>query len=447
MFDIIQPEKAGFLGLEADFFIPKDQRGKVLSTGGHVEPEGTPFLNNYGLSTPVEPANTLFWRADPQTPQKPVTPQPQPISTVISVGANVFVGAKKAISAKNILPRGAWGGYSFAMPARHQGSNSFRPLEHPRSGGEDLDFEEAFAFPARGWGGTPPIGVDAIILATTAHGLHEKMAFWAGGAPLVAHHRGNRPPDYSRHVFDIQGDSPDPERHAGLHSIFHVREWVEPCAGLTGSGKKEFTIAIVGNNSPDGTGLQHVTYGNVDALFSFLASGPLRYATPKHTLALTGDGPIRAGAIDLNAYYTDGSSVSAQAGKTGAGPAKAEIPDGPLDFHKELYPTVMNGIHPYEVHLHWDPAPDHPFNCGPRKGLWRWFVKIPIAETPPCRPTQGEAPAYDAGPDSNGNPRRLFPLDQRMFSSLKTQTPGIYFQPRPGIIEGKPETMLYERAV
>lgn len=326
------------------------------------------------------------------------------------------------------------------MPARHQGFNLFRPLAHPRAGGEDLDFAEEFAVPARGWGGTPPNGVDAIILATTEHGAHEKMAFWAGGAPLIAHHRGNVPPTYSRHVFDIRGDSPDPERHAGLHSIFHVREWVPPCAPASTVGPKEFTVAIVGNNSPDGTGLQHVTYGNVDALFSFLASGPLRYATPKHDLSLTGDGPIRSGAIDLSAYYCDGT--------TGVGSDGRLIHwDAPLDFHKELYPPVMNSIHPYEVHLHYDDQRDHPFQCGPRSGLWRWFVKIPLCETPPCRPTADDPPSYDAGNDDTGNPRRTFPVDKRMFSALKTMSPGLYFQPRPGINEGRPETLIYQRAV
>lgn len=439
MFDIIQPEKSGFLALiaegEPDFKstktqsagIPKAERGKAMSAAVRVLGEGTRFLNDYGASETTEPANALFWKA-------------VPVSFTIT-------NPKSKGATGIILPRGAWGGWSFAMPVRHQGSNFFIPLLN--SATEDPDFEDAFCTIAKGWGGTPPRGVDAIVVATTEHGRHERMAFFAGAQPLIAHHRGNGPPQYSRHVFDIRSDSPDPERHAGLHSIFHVREWVAPCAGATTAGGKEFTIAIVGNASPDGTGLQHVTYGNVDALFSFLASGPLRYATPKHTLSMTNDGPIRSGAIDLNAYFTDGSAGPAKpgSGKTGTKPPKPEPYDAPLHFRKELYPKVMDSVHPYEVKLHYDPDMAHPFRCGPRKGMWRWFVRIPVAETPPCRPTQKDSTAYDVGNDDSGNPRRLFPVDQRVFSTLKSQSPGIYFQPRHGINHGKPETVIYNRAV
>ena len=201
-----------------------------------------------------------------------------------------------------------------------------------------------------------------------------------------------------------------------------------------------FTVAIVGDASPDGTGFQHVTYGNVDALHSFLASGPLRYASTKHTVSVTGDGPIRSGAIGLQAFYTDGTSGTGSQGQM-------VTYDAPFDFHKEPYPKVMNSKHPYEVHLHYDDTKQHPFICGPREGLWRWYTTHPMAETPPCRPTQKDTGAYMVGNDDNGNPQRLFPVDQRMFSSLKQQSPGIYFQPRPGINQGKPEDTVYLRGV
>lgn len=413
-FDVIQPEKAGFLGLEADLLIPKSQRGMALSTGVRVEAQADRFMNNYVASQPVEPMNVTFWKA-----RTAVTPIGQPMPG-------------------HILPRGAWGGWSGAVPARHMGGGEYFPLLDV--GAVDHDFQKE-RIKLAGGGANPPIGADVIVMSTTKHGAHEKIAFFGGSnAPIISHHRGGNPPVFSTLIHDInQNNALDQIRKAGFHTFTQVREWVPPCS-VTSSGITEFTVAIVGNASPDGTGYQHVTYGNVDALHSFLASGPLRYSTPKHTVSVTGDGPIRSGAIDLNALYCDGTTGTASNG------ALIHY-DAPLDFHKEIYPEVMNSIHPYEVHLHYDDTKKHPNICGPRDGLWRWFVRIPICETPPCNPTKEDPGAYDAGLDTTGNPRRLFPADQRVFSSKKTQTPGIYFQSRPGINQGKPEVTKYLQKV
>lgn len=383
MFDVIAPRHGGVLALEADSLIEKTARGHYLSSGGKLTEEKTPGYEDHKIKEFVEPGNTLFWRH-----------------------------SKKG----QLAPRGAWGSWSFAMPARHLGQNRYRPLQSP--GQDDIDFEEEVIIAASGWGGTPPVGTDAIILATTEHGNHQKIAFsigggGGGGSPLISHWRGNRPPQYSTHVADIRGDSPDPERHAGLDTIFKVQEWIPPCSTATGSNfKRQFTIALNGAWAPEGQGGLHVAFKDRDALFSYMASGPLEPSfAGKHLLGRTADGPLLAGAITTKAYFK-GSKMPFVA---------------PLAFEEEIYPPVINGEVPYEVHRQYDPTRKHDFLCGQRDGLWREFVKLPLGETPPCTPTKDYSSSS-----------RSFAESTRVFFYKKVQSTGIYFQPRAQMVKGRP---------
>ena len=383
-FDILSPAKNGFLGLDADTGINKRERGLFLSTGLNILQENYRGLNNNSADQMVEPANALFWKHT------------------------------------GLAPRGAWGSWSFGLPARHMGNNTFQPLETRST--VDPDFE---ILPVALLGGNLlkplPDGVEAVVFATAGHGTHDKVAIIAGpggGSPLIAHWRGNNPPSFSTDVFDITGNAIDQIRKAGLDTIFEVRKWAAPCSAFSSSGDQQYTIALNGRASPEGQGFLHVSFGDKDALFSYMASGPFIpsfYA--KHGLTHTGDAWLSAGGISTNAYF-----VGTQMPYT-----------APLRFEEDLYPPVLNGTIAYEVHRKYDPDMTHWFSCGDRKGMWREYVKIPIGETPPCTPTKSYATL-----DANSNPVRSFAEDTRVLIPKSAQMQGIFFQPRAQILNGRP---------
>lgn len=391
MFDIISPMRSGFLGLDGGTEIEKFERGLFLTGGAHVLREKTNKLTNFEVNFLVEPGNALFWKHS-QTGQ--------------------------------LAPRGAWGSWSFALPARKVDAalaispglpinQIFQPLGTHST--VDDDFEK---LPVHVLGGQKvPVGADAVVFATAGHGTHDKVALVAGvSGPLIAHWRGQTPPEFSTHVHDITGKSVDQVRHAGLDTIFEVRKWAAPCSGTSTSSAQEYTIALNGRASPEGKGFLHVSFGDHDALFSFMASGPLIPSFhKKHGLVHTGDAPLSAGAISTLAYYR-GSKMPFTA---------------PLAFEEELYPPVLNGEIPYEVHRQYDGSITHAFLCGPRQGQWREFVKLPLGETPPCEATKDHTAL-----DANSNVQRTF-APSRVFFTKTVQVAGIYFTPRPNILNGR----------
>jgi hypothetical protein len=297
------------------------------------------------------------------------------------------------------MPRGAWGSWTFGLPALSV-AGGYRPLEN--AAGVDLDFTTQPGF-TRHYGTLLPRGVLAAVLATTAHGDKHNMAVLSGG-PLVSDHRGPNRPLMSRMVIDVNASGGLSSRRAGLHSLMEVRRFAELCPGATGTpGPDRFSLALVANDSPDGTGYLHTTYGNVDALQSALASGPITHSTDKHTLTSTPDGPIRAGAIHTNAYFNSGQHSA------------------PLHLTDEPYPAVANGQTPYEVHFALDRQMDHAFMCGTRKGMRRAYVKLPLSETPPCDPTKEQYP------DLEGNPDRVY-TGPTLVAQRPLELTGIYFQ-------------------
>lgn len=375
MFEIITSYRSGILSLDVDAQQPKSLRGLFSMNAAVLTEEANAGFWNHKGGLIAEPGNTLFW---------------------------------KHSTTGQLAPRGAWGSWSFGLPARHLGLDIFQPLE-TRSTVDD-DFEK---LPVHVLGGQKvPVGADAVVFATAGHGTHDKVALVAGVAgPLIAHWRGQTPPEFSTHVHDITGKSVDQVRHAGLDTIFEVRKWAAPCSGQTTASTQEYTIALNGRASPEGKGFLHVSFGDHDALFSFMASGPLIPSFhAKHGLVHTGDAPLSAGAISTLAYYR-GSKMPFTA---------------PLAFEEELYPPVLNGEIPYEVHRQYDGSITHPFTCGPRQGQWREFVKMPLGETPPCTPTKDYS-----------RTDRSFAEAPRIFFTKNLQASGIYFQPRPLLMRGR----------
>ncbi len=378
MFELTKVQNIGLLSLDMSHLLPKGARGALLASGAFKDLETLPRSGDFQARMMVEPANAMFWKHD-HTIQK--------------------------------APRGAWGSWSFAMPYVTKVGALARPLQlHSK---EDDDFEDDIVFTVNTYGGQMPQGITGIAASTTNHGPKDKIGVVSGG-PLVAHWRGNNPPSYSRHVFDINGDRLDPIRHAGLHTAWEVRRWQIPCSKY--AQKDIYAIALNGKASKDGTGHLFSTFPDFDAHLSYSMSGPLRPATKKHELAVSGDGPIHAGAIDTNAYFTSG-----------------RVPfDAPLHFKEEPYPVVKDGVTPYEVHLKYDANLKHPFRCGQKPGMWRWYVKLPVSETPPCDSTKDYSTT-----DANDNPRRTYAEDSRLVLHKKAISTGIYFQPRSNILYGR----------
>jgi len=311
-------------------------------------------------------------------------------------------------------PRGGWGSWSFAIPYMTGVGTIGHPMQLKDI--EDPDFMPDTVYTQQSYGGLLPRGLWGIAAATTNHGPKDKIGVVSGG-PLVAHWRGNQPPAYSRHVFDITGDRLDPKRHAGLHSTWEVRKWAPPCSSKISASSfvDLYAIALNGKASKDGTGFLFTTFPDADAHLSYGLSGPLRPASSKHLLAY-GNSPIHAGAIDTNAYYTDG---------------RPEF-DGPLEFIFEDYPTVREGVTPYKVYLKRDKNATHRFNCGQKKDVWKWYVKLPVSETPKCEPTKDYAKL-----DSNSNPVRTYQQEPMLVVWQNQLSHGIYFQNRANILKGR----------
>lgn len=386
-FDLDVPTQQGIKPLEASALIDKKARGPLLMAGALMDEEQNDGYRDFQTKQMSEPANILFWQAE----NSPI-----------------------------IAPRGAYGGWTNCMPAYHQGTNEWQPVEEQAQFKADVDFKKLSMNAVINYGIEFPKATLAFVSATTKHGAHEPIAI-VGGGPLVAHWRGTQPPLYSRHLYDIDANGRlDPERHAGLHSLAKVQKW-DVGVGSAVPGPPKFSIALNGGYGADGVGgMLRVSFGqgNDDAVYSFLMSGPFIPSFPqKHLIGVTSDGNMDAGAISTNAYFR-GSAMPFTA---------------PIRFEEEPYPTVLNGEIPYEVHKYYDASMDHPFFHGTRLGMWRDFVKLPIGETPPCEPTKN----YSAI-DANGNPARTFmPSSVFLIQSKPLISTSIYFQQRVNLQKGR----------
>lgn len=401
----------GFPIADADSTVQEKDRGSVIPPFVTVAQESDAGYANWNILRPGDPANFMFW---------PLDPAAGPVRGAVT------------------------GSYSYAIPARKIPNGKFLPIEIPgflSNQHEQLFIEEA----------GPD---DWIILAGVKHGDRRKLAFrsaYGSNMILIADWRSKQPPTLSSIVHDGKGDRHDEVRKAGLHTAWEVREFVSPypkvqpaapvsggqtvATPATGKSKKGAEPSVVKKwalswnavASKDGTGYCNVDFGDTTTFFSQLVAGPF---TPslieKHWLGDTVDGPEIAGALSTLSLFR-GSKFPYSA---------------PLQFEEKPYPTVSEGKFPYWVRLWYDHGTKHKF--GPwkneeRDGMWRWFVRLPVTETPKCTPTKDYVSV-----DTNSNPNRSYAEDSRLFVPEKVMTNGSYFQPRVNLVMGRkpdfPET-------
>ncbi len=323
-----------------------------------------------------------------------------------------------------------------------------RPLfEHPKIGLKgDLRFVELEVIPA-----LPDLkkGTKGIVLNLTHEDKQVPVFMPINSDKLIAHWL-NSPNDQSTTVFDINRDGiPDPDRNARIDTTWQVREWTEPCqkapviippTGKTGvkprkprkppalQSSAKYGVAINAKRSHEGPGYFFATYPGMDALFSFLMNGPLRPATLRHKLAdRPTDGPLVAGALDTNAYFTGGN----------------EPYDGPLRFIEQPYPEVNDGVHPYEVFRHMDFRVKHGFRCRNIEGVWKEFVRLPVTETPPCTPTKQLDTILSGDKDFV---QRTYDRASNLVYMGKVQANGLIWQPRSGVLRGPPSVSAASRS-
>lgn len=379
-------------------------RGNAIGHLATLARESDAGHGNWNLIRPGDHGNFMFWPLDP--------------------AAGPTRGAEV-------------GSYSYAIPARKD-AGEFLPLDVPGFLAYEykpLVIEEA----------GPD---DWIVLSTIKHGDRRKIAFRNAvgtGMILIADHRSDKPPTLSSIVHDGKGKSHDTDRKAGLHTAWEVREFVAPypkkqpppppapgsgktaaTPGPTKGGKqpeptvsRRWALSWVADAAADNTGFCNVGFGDRTAFFSQLVAGPfVPSVIEKHWLGDTRDGPELAGALSTLSLFR-GSDHPYSA---------------PLQFEEKPYPTVTEGKFPYWVRLHYDHATPHVF--GPwgekRDGMWRWYVKLPVTETPKCNPTKD----YEST-DVNGNPDRSYADDSRLFVPQEAIHNGIYFQPRVNLIQGR----------
>ena len=416
----------GFQIADVDGDIAKERRDTLMPNLATLSPETTKSRGDWGITWHGGHANFMFWRYDPSNP--PPT-------------GNGVGGYSYALPARNLGPsqpasnppsgpgsppvtgpKLGSGGQAGIRPIGQGGGSlhSFLPLEIPgfvNFDYEQLDIEEA----------GPD---DWIVLATTKHGDRRKMAFRSGGNPLlVADHRSNSPPDLSSIVHDGRGGSYDPDRKATLDTTFEVRHWVTPVVTPAGSGHAvvkppdvdsgppQYSIAWVGDASPDGMGFCRIGFGDRDGMGSHLLSGPfVPSIEAKHKLSDTPDGPMISLALSTNSYFRGTDN-----------PFSA-----PLDFEEKFYPDPADSEFEYKVFLWYDPNSRHPHFTGEKLGKWRWFTRVPIGETPKCSPTKDYSTT-----DTNSNPRRTFAEDSRAFIPKKVISTGLYLMPRVNLMKGR----------
>lgn len=409
----------GFITIEVSSKIPKDQRGHQAMQFVMVSPEQNEGEEDWNIHYPGDFENAFFWKHD--------------------------------LQGKATTPRGVIGAWSFAVPAmdvKVLGLSGWKPFE--KYGKRDDDFEERSDIRAShfAYGGTKfPGKVEALVAATTGHGTRDLMAFHSGG-PIVAQHRGPDQPQYSRHVFDIDPDGNlDMERHAGFHGPFIVRHWLgaycQPSgagapvggAGLGGQGSHQtavpqkpvspppppdlYAVLLNASFSADTSGYLGTHFSDAEAVESREKGGPLWRATKIHSHGRTKDGvDVRGGAIWMDALFNYGDGY-----------------DMPWQYELEDYVPATDGFFPLKVHYRRNLNLKHQWCNEDRIGRWDWEVFSPVTSLPPCTYAQDKS-------TTSGRPNATYPPTAPVTGLTQFQGPGFIFQPRVGILRGKPPTPL-----
>jgi hypothetical protein len=417
----------GFQLVDAEDTVEQKDRASAIPQFATVAREQNAGYANWRIMRPGDPANMMYWPLDPNAPPSrgaatgsysyafparrlPPTPPPPSIGPV-----------------SPITPGGPAGGSPVPAPFPPLlVPGPFLPLAVPDALDTDyeaLDIQEA----------GPD---DWIILGTTRHGDRRKLAFRPPhpiGFRLCADHRSDVAPDLSSIVHDGRPvKSLDEIRRAGLHTCWEVREWNTPGSQMNpyasgtssqpswhpGDRPEKYSIAWIADSAPDSTGFARIGFGDRDGLYSHMQGGPfIPSVKQKHWLATTNDGDILAGALSTNSLFRGSDN-----------PYSA-----PLDFEEKKYPDPPEGTYEYKVFLWYDHNKKHPFITGQQPGMWRWFTKIPIGETPKCSPTKD----YAKDQVTSSNPRRTFAENSRGIMHKKLITPGLYFSPRPNLLDGR----------
>ncbi len=255
--------------------------------------------------------------------------------------------------------------------------------------------------------------------------------------PIVLHHRSPNPPANSTMAYDPHAGS---HVRAELSDALRIEagpgkfcpgtgvaggsglQVVNPSAPAEGeSGPVTGPITnywVMLNATQSGgkfSGFLASVFKDAVGMQSAEASGPLTHATKAHEFVKPQGGkPQRPGAIHNDALWTRGS----------------ERYDAPLEILDEDEPDVGESDgHPVRVSCMLDRDAGHGYLCGPREGLRRWHVRIPVEETPPCSASR------PAGNDSNGNPERVF-YERFLYAASPVMSPGMVFIPPPGLMGG-----------
>lgn len=396
-FNVAVTEDIGLLALGINPNLPKHMRG-LYGLCATINEGPLPGTKTNFATIFAEPGNALFWQHD---------------------------------HSKTPAPRGAWGSWSFCVPAikTQQQTLQYRALHSRLRADEDWKEEPIAEGSLIGdrssYGLQPPKGAVAAVMSSTGHDWREKISVLSGG-PIIIHHRGANPPINSRWGFDIGGDQMDLMTGAGMHTLFWIRGWLDQfCLNddkSTGTNKpnKKFSWMINATKSTgDFSGYAMFTFTSKDSAASHEAFGPLRPTTSLHKLGTSHEGrEIGAMALDCNSFWTFGN-----------------IPfDGPLPFEEKIHPITQDGEFPFQVYLWWNPRKKHPFLCHEVDGRWEMHVRLPVAETPPCYKSRPANVTLDA----NANPLQLFATGPDLYSAGRFTGYGQLHIPLPNLLLGRP---------
>lgn len=407
----------GLITIDVSAKIPKKQRGHQAMQYVEVQPERIFGAEDWDHCNPGDFENAFFWKHR-------ILPS---------------VGAAGQASAQT--PRGVIGAWAHAVPSMEMKGKGWLPFETVKKLDEDFEYRNDITAAKFSYGGTKfPGRTEAVVVATTGHGTRELMAFHAGG-PIVAQHEGPDQPQYSRHVFDIDSNGNlDVQRHAGFHGPFHVRAWIDsycqvapPAPPQVGSGKQtivpkkpatlpvnnSFAVLLNASGAADSSGYLGTHFSDAEAVESKEKGGPLWRATKIHTHGRTADGfDVRGGSIQMDALFTHSDGY-----------------DMPWQYELVDYVPATDGWFPLKVHYRRNLDLKHKWCGHDVQGRWDWEVFSPITQLPPCTASQDKTTI-------SGRPLASYPAVAPTLALASHQAQGMIFQPRVGLLKGKPIPVL-----
>lgn len=257
-----------------------------------------------------------------------------------------------------------------------------------------------------------------IVLRTAEYGSDgiAKNVFIPISGDLIAHHRPEDPPKNSTLVHD---PGEDDDWAGGLHHPLRVRKFIDQfCKAVTDTDNPLYAPLFNFTRNGDGTVAHGAAHFNAaEACLSYEANGPLRESAPKHKLGETADAQVRAGAIDLNAYFGDGTDAHT----------------APIEFNvAEPWQEGKRSFFVTDPEIRYDANEQHPFQCGPRKGKWKLWDTAPLQvyDPPGKKPPTDEPPPAEPPPPTFLVPQEAAPLPS-VATPAEVESPSTYAHPRP----------------